>query len=64
MFNAIAPTLDGETKAGGVGKLGVFGFGINVVVQLQLSGGEHHHVLRTFIVLQNLLCRDNGVNRV
>ncbi len=45
MFQAKASALNGETKAAGVGKFGVFGFGVDVVVQLKLSGSEHCDVL-------------------
>ena len=45
MLDAVAPPLNGETKAGGIGKFGVFRLGVNVVVQLQLTGSQHHHML-------------------
>ena len=55
MLQAKTPALKGESEAAGVGKFGVFRFGVDVVVQLQLTGGEHDDVLRIFRMHQDLL---------
>ncbi len=54
VLDAVTSALDGETEAAGVGKLGVFRLGIDVVVQLKLAGGEHADVSRGFAVHQDL----------
>ena len=54
MFDAVTAALNGETKAAGVGKFGVFGFAINVVVQFKLASGQHHDMLRMLTMLQDL----------
>ena len=55
MLQAKTPALKGESEAAGVGKFGVFRFGVDVVVQFQLTGGEHDDVLRIFRMHQDLL---------
>ena len=55
MLQAKSSTLNGESEAAGVGKFGVFRFGVNVVIQLQLTSREHDDVLRSFRMHQDLL---------
>lgn len=44
MLQTITAAFDGKAEVAGIGELGVFGLGVDVIIQLKLAGGKHRHV--------------------